>query len=38
MKLVRVNGRNHEDYDADAETICLKPSGKQITIRVEYGP
>jgi hypothetical protein len=38
MKSVRVNGRDHANYDAEAETICLKPSGKRIAIRVEYGP
>ena len=37
IKSVTVNGRNHEDYDAETETIGLKPGGKQMTIRVEYG-
>jgi hypothetical protein len=37
MKSVWVNGRIHENYEAEAETICLEPSGRQITIRVEYG-
>jgi hypothetical protein len=37
IKSVTVNGRNHEDFDARAETIHLKPIEKQMTIRVEYG-
>jgi len=36
IRSVTVNGKNHEDYDAGAETINLKPDGKQMTIRVEY--
>ncbi len=36
IKSVTVNGRNHSDCDAAAETINVKPDGKQITIRVEY--
>jgi hypothetical protein len=37
VKSVTVNGKDHEDFDAGAETITLEPSGKQVTIRVEYG-
>jgi hypothetical protein len=37
IKFITLNGRNHEDFDAGAETIRFKPTGKQMTIRIEYG-
>ncbi|NQT17895.1 MAG: hypothetical protein HQ582_34405 [Planctomycetes bacterium] len=36
IKSVTANGSSHKDFDAGAETIRLEPSGKQMTIRVEY--
>jgi hypothetical protein len=36
VKSVTVNGKNHEDFDVEAETINLPPGGKRLSVHVEY--
>jgi NPCBM/NEW2 domain-containing protein len=35
-KSVTVNGRNHEDFDPEAETVGLQSGSEQIMVRVKY--
>jgi hypothetical protein len=36
IRSVTVNGKPHQDFDPQRESITLAPSREQITVRVDY--
>ena len=36
IRAVTLNGKPHHDFDPQKECIAIQPTGKPVTVRVEY--